>query len=124
MDSFGERISKLRLKKGLSQSELADRLSIAKSTLAMYETDKREPSFEITKKIAAFFEVSTDFLLIGKNTLANASPEETDFIEWVKENVDDAFFYNFDADPKESKRQMMEDLRYLYERDRKKRDKE
>ncbi len=42
MSLFSERLKQLREKSSLSQSQLASRLSIAKSTLAMYEIGKRE----------------------------------------------------------------------------------
>ncbi|MBA4602134.1 helix-turn-helix domain-containing protein [Thermoactinomyces mirandus] len=63
MSTFSDRIRKLRAKSGLSQSELASRINIAKSTLAMYETGKREPNFDIVRRIADFFDVSVDYLL-------------------------------------------------------------
>ncbi|PTM59584.1 helix-turn-helix domain-containing protein [Desmospora activa] len=62
MNTFSERLKSLRNKSGLSQSELATRLSIAKSTLAMYETGKREPGFETAQRIADFFNVTLDYL--------------------------------------------------------------
>lgn len=63
MAAFSERLKKLREKSGLSQSELATRLNIAKSTLAMYETGKREPNFDMVQRIAEFFDISIDYLL-------------------------------------------------------------
>ena len=75
MSTFGKRLSELRKKKGYSQTELAQRLNIAKSTLAMYEIDKREPSFDTLKKIASFFNVSVDFLMCRENNPKPFSPE-------------------------------------------------
>ncbi|WP_060862889.1 helix-turn-helix domain-containing protein [Paenibacillus riograndensis] len=66
MKSFGERLSYLRTKKGLSQEELSKILKIAKSTLGMYEIDKREPNHEMTAKIAEFFDVNVGWLTTGK----------------------------------------------------------
>ncbi|OMD21288.1 hypothetical protein BJP48_30275 [Paenibacillus odorifer] len=66
MKSFGERLSYLRNKKGLSQEELSKILKIAKSTLGMYEIDKREPNHEMTAKIAEFFDVKVGWLTTGK----------------------------------------------------------
>ena len=60
---FGDIMSKLRKEKNLSQQELASRLNISKSSLAMYETNKRQPNFDLVKKIADFFDVTTDYLL-------------------------------------------------------------
>ncbi|QYK61797.1 helix-turn-helix transcriptional regulator [Paenibacillus sp. S25] len=67
MKSFGERLSYLRNKKGLSQEELAKIFKIAKSTLGMYETDKREPNHEMTAKIADYFDVKIGWLTTGKD---------------------------------------------------------
>lgn len=53
----------LRHQRGLTQKELAGHLSLSPSTIAMYETDEREPDFETVRRIAAFFNVSTDYLL-------------------------------------------------------------
>ncbi|WP_405113718.1 helix-turn-helix transcriptional regulator [Paenibacillus sp. FSL K6-1217] len=66
MKSFGERLSYLRNKKGLSQEELSKILKIAKSTLGMYEIDKREPNHEMTAKIAEFFGVNVGWMTTGK----------------------------------------------------------
>lgn len=63
MPSFGDRLSELRKEKGLSQQELADLFEISKSAIAMYETDRREPDNETLKKLATYFNVSTDYLL-------------------------------------------------------------
>lgn len=63
---FGERLKNLRLEKKLTQKELGANLSLAESTISLYESAKREPDFETVKKIAAFFGVSTDYLLSGK----------------------------------------------------------
>jgi len=67
MGTFGERLAKLRKERGLTQKQLAKHLQISKSTLAMYETNKREPDFETLIFISKFFEVSIDYLLMGKH---------------------------------------------------------
>lgn len=66
MTTFGKRLANLRKKKGLSQFELAKRLNISKSTLGMYEINKREPNFETLIQIAEYFEVTLDYLIVGK----------------------------------------------------------
>ena len=119
MSTFGERVAKLRLKKGLSQIELATRLNIAKSTLAMYETNKREPSFEVVERIAQFFNVTTDYLITGSISNIAADPDQAEFLRWVEENLEDSFFYDFHKSPEEQKEDMMDTLRLLWERDKK-----
>ncbi len=60
---IGQKIKKLRNKKGLLQKELADKLNLSQQTISLYESEKREPDYATLKKIADFFDVSTDYLL-------------------------------------------------------------
>lgn len=60
---LGDILKELRNKKNLYQQDLADILSVSKSTIAMWETNKREPDLLMLKKIANYFEVSIDYLL-------------------------------------------------------------
>lgn len=70
---FGNVLKNLRVSKGLSQEELSNKFGVSTSTIGMYETNKREPNFELLKEFASFFNVSTDYLLeqIKKDDLAN-----------------------------------------------------
>lgn len=56
-------IKELRENAGIQQKELALELGIPSNTLSQYENGKREPSIEMMKKIADYFQVSTDFIL-------------------------------------------------------------
>lgn len=60
---IGIRLRKLREEKNMNQEQLAIKLNISASSIGMYETDKREPSDEIKKKIAEYFDVSIDYLV-------------------------------------------------------------
>ncbi len=60
---LSERLKLLRKEKDLSQRELANLLNISNGTVAMYETNKRQPDNETLSKIADFFNVSIDYLL-------------------------------------------------------------
>lgn len=62
MSNFGERLKYLRNQENLSQSELAQKLGIAKSTISMYEVCKREPDFKTLESIADFFKVDMNYL--------------------------------------------------------------
>lgn len=61
--SIGSRLRELRLKKGLTIVELAKILDSAKTTIANYETDKRNPSYDMLKQIADFYGVTVDYIL-------------------------------------------------------------
>ncbi len=61
--SFGNKLRMLIEENELTQKEFAKQLNIAPSTIGSYVQNKREPDFEILKTIAAYFKVSTDYLL-------------------------------------------------------------
>lgn len=60
---LGERIKEVRTEKGITQQQLADSLSVAKSTIGMWETDKREPDLETIKRISEILDYPMAFLL-------------------------------------------------------------
>lgn len=76
MPTFGARLQKLRMEKGLSQEELASRLKISKSAVGMYERNEREPSFELIRKFAEFYGVSYNYLLGQENEMTVASDDD------------------------------------------------
>ena len=62
---LGARIAALRLQAGLSQAELAKRLSVSPSAVGMYEQGRREPSMDRIVALSEIFGVTTDYLLTG-----------------------------------------------------------
>lgn len=77
---FNERMKALREEKGLYQKELAEKLSISRASIAMYESGERIPNLESLVNIADFFEVSLDYLLgrINNRALDRAIPGKVD----------------------------------------------
>ena len=63
MVDFGKRLKELRIKEGLTQQQLADKLRITKSVVSYYELQERYPSPEVLTKLALVFHVTTDYLL-------------------------------------------------------------
>nr|WP_302143328.1 helix-turn-helix transcriptional regulator [uncultured Schaedlerella sp.] len=61
--NLGEIIRSLRDTNGITQKELADKLSISPSTIGMYEQGRREPDTTTLTHIATYFSVPTDYLL-------------------------------------------------------------
>jgi len=61
--NFGNRLKTLRIKKKLTQQQLADLLGLTKSVISAYENGLRYPAYDVLIKIARIFKVSTDFLL-------------------------------------------------------------
>lgn len=64
---FNENLKKVRKSKGLTQKALAEKLGVALSTVAMWETGSRQPDYQMLNKIAEFFGVSFDDLLEDKS---------------------------------------------------------
>lgn len=62
MTIFPERLKQLRLKKGLTQTELGEKVGVKQNTFTNWENGKREPSFENLIKLADLLEVSLDWL--------------------------------------------------------------
>ena len=65
--SFAERISKLRMEKGLSQFQLSQLLGVKRSVVSYYESGDRLPSYDVLIEMSRVFNVTTDFLLKGKD---------------------------------------------------------
>ena len=78
MESLGERIAFLRKEKGLSQRKLMEILEF--DNLSKYEKNQRKPNYEILKRIADFFNVSIDWLLVGEES---AIEEKNDSVSSV-----------------------------------------
>ena len=57
------KIAELRKNANITQERFSQIIGVARSTLAMYETNKSEPDFNTLQKIADYFGVSTDYLL-------------------------------------------------------------
>ena len=67
MDIFSIRLKEERQEKGYSQRTMAEMLQISQGTYKGYELvgekNGREPSIDMIRRLAQFFEVSTDYLL-------------------------------------------------------------
>lgn len=72
---LGEKLEELRRRKGVRQEDVADYLNIARPTYTQYENNKRRPDIDTLKKIADFFDCSTDYLL-GKAVERNTKKQK------------------------------------------------
>jgi transcriptional regulator with XRE-family HTH domain len=60
---FNTMLKTLRLKKGLTQGELAKLTGLTRSAIGMYESGNREPKYEVLELLADFFNVDMNTLL-------------------------------------------------------------
>lgn len=63
---IGDRIKELRNKKELTQAELADKLGFTSQTVSNWESGTREPDIDALTQLASLFNVSLDYLLLGR----------------------------------------------------------
>ena len=73
MKNFGENLRKLRDRHDMTQEALGKLLNVTQSTIAYYESGKKQPTLETLIIIADYFEVSTDFLLNRTNVISTTS---------------------------------------------------
>lgn len=61
--TLGEKIKEARKQCGLSQEQLAEKMSVSRSAIAKWETDKGLPDIDNLKALAVFLNVSVDYML-------------------------------------------------------------
>lgn len=63
MSDFADRIRYLRNQYSISQRELAKEMGVTASSISAYEGGTRSPTHNTLKKLAVYFNVSTDYLV-------------------------------------------------------------
>lgn len=61
--TFGTKLKQARQKAKLSQEQLAEKLSVSRSAVAKWETDKGMPDIDNLKAISQLLDISIDYLL-------------------------------------------------------------
>lgn len=88
-NSLGNKLRNLRVKAGLTQAQLADKLNISASTIGMYEQGRREPDNRTLSKLCLELGTSGDYLLgINKGEILKTDMEVdsviSDFISFLE----------------------------------------
>lgn len=73
---FCNKLRSLIEERNLTQKQVAKDLNIAPSTMGGYVQGSSEPDFEILKKLAKYFNVSTDYLLNVHTSESNSFLED------------------------------------------------
>lgn len=61
--AFPKKLKALRLKNGLTQDELGEKLYLSRTSISNYEIGKNEPNIETIIAISDLFNITTDELL-------------------------------------------------------------
>jgi transcriptional regulator with XRE-family HTH domain len=70
--NMGERLRELRLRRKISQEEVARHIGITRSAYSHYEINNRQPVYETLIKLAAYFDVSLDYMIGGAQSKAKS----------------------------------------------------
>lgn len=94
-----DKIKKLREEKRLTQKQLADKINVGQSTIAMIESGKNVGSNKTIIKLADFFNVPIDYLLSNEDKL-NIAVDLLDDIHKIGQeslaNTNSEFEVNYD----------------------------
>ena len=89
---FGEKLRRIRAINNITQEELGEKLGFSKNAIYNWEKGRTEPDLETLKKIAEYFKVSVDELILDK---------PIDPIEKLRQALKEANLYNGDNDMSE-----------------------
>ncbi len=62
-ETMGQRIKTMRIKLGMTQEELAEKMLIPKSTISAYENDKVDIKGSVLMELSRFLHTSPNYLL-------------------------------------------------------------
>lgn len=86
--TLGTRLKELRRQKGLTQTEVGERIGVSLNTMSKIESNKCDIPGESLKKASELFNVSADYLLFGIETERTISESEQEVIEIMRRDMD------------------------------------
>ena len=96
------KLREIRKESGISLKKLGEIIGVAESTMSLYENEKRQPDYETLKKLADYFNVTTDYLLgrADKTTLTTKDKKEiTEILESTRQQLLSQEGLMFDGEP-------------------------
>ncbi|HHT7239762.1 TPA: helix-turn-helix domain-containing protein [Bacillus cereus] len=80
------RIKKIRKERKWSQKELGEKVDVSESFISKVESGKKQPSREVTAKIAEVLNVTTDYLL-GRSEDPEINEQENNIVTEEGKNI-------------------------------------
>jgi len=85
---FSNRLYRLRKQNGFSQEELAGRLNVSRQTVSKWEVGDSTPDMEKLSAMSDLFNVSLDYLVMGKESdPQTSSVTKSEFVTVIQEKV-------------------------------------
>lgn len=88
---LAQRLKQLRAENQMTQVQLAEKLGVSKGTVAMWETDKRSPSFEMLAEMTNLFDRRMDYILGYSDDASSPKPTEEDIDQMGRWAVEDIY---------------------------------
>ena len=82
--SIGNTIAALRKKRGLTQSELAEKLNVSNKAVSKWENGQGYPDISLFPALSSLFGVSIDYLMLQKKGIAIAGNIVTDIVKNIE----------------------------------------
>lgn len=73
---FADRLKELRNEKNITQVQLAELLGVSNGTVAMWETGKREPNYEMLNKLSEIFDKNIGYIIGYSNDASSVKMRE------------------------------------------------
>lgn len=70
-------IKQLRKKNNIKQEDICNYFNVARGTVSMWETGKREPDVSTLKLLAKYFNVTVDYLIGNEYKITEVQPQQT-----------------------------------------------
>lgn len=91
MSSIVDRVLCLVENDSLNANQIASKLGLTHSSFSDWKRGKSKPSVDAIIKLAEYFNVSTDYILIGKGTLfadkENLIPEKCETLDFINDDI-------------------------------------
>lgn len=87
--NLGSRLRREREDRGLTQVKAARALGISNVVLNRYEKNERQPDIGMIRKLAAFYDVSCDYLICITDERRSANRIKDDYETYAAHRIDD-----------------------------------
>jgi len=84
--TLGQRLKRVRVDKGFSQTDVADFLNISRQSISRWETDKSYPDIDNLVELSKYYEISIDELLTETKVLQQEINQKT---EQMNKNIEE-----------------------------------
>jgi transcriptional regulator with XRE-family HTH domain len=106
------RLKELRKANKLKQTDIAEFLSCSQGVYSRYESEEREPPFDIIKKLAEYYGVTIDYLMGGEEAKNQPTPTPVQAQEKAPGSLDDQIMQELEGFNTDQLREVLNFIRF------------